>query len=405
MSVPRIRRKVLTSGEGERQRSRHRGFRVFAAMAAAVVLVCGAADAATDLPTPLGHPTSPESFLDGVHANALDNQVWWCAQDLHSKRKVCLSFNTTSSTLGLPFPHLLVMGVKPNGSLFLGFLPALFKTTDAPATLTAYVPGIGDLAQIAWSPTQRAYHVTFDVTGVYAGNGPEVGRFRGDLWFHGVAGGAAMPTYWDGQTSYLPQTVGAGVASGTVTMPGYPSYAATNWGTDLEPEYGTYLDGTDIYKPADHIGYEWAEAQNPDGSGDLLLAFAERSGVWRGMLTHTTRDGHVTECEPSVRLSNWSTQTTTQPPNLTGAYFPRTITARCAATPTSPPCLARTFSMTTDPQVVPFAVYSFTAAGASGRSNIPGSVAVIQHFREKGSTGITPTWTGTGQPQPCKHYS
>jgi hypothetical protein len=79
----------------------------------------------------------------------------------------------------------------------------------------------------------------------------------------------------------------------------------------MKTEYGTYELGGGPLAPAIHIGYDYVESDNPDGSEDALDAFPELDGVWRGILIHTSVSGQVTECEQNVTLSNWYTDPTT----------------------------------------------------------------------------------------------
>jgi hypothetical protein len=346
-----------------------------------------------------------DSFISGW--NAFDNQAWWGAQDLHSRAKLFVSFNTTRSNLGIPVPHMLIIGVTPAGRDFLGLWPTSFKHTTDPPSITSPV------ASVVWVPSMSAYHLTVDVPGIFAFT-PLPGPFFADLWFKGVPGAAAMPTVWDGQTSFLPQTIGAGTVTGTISYPGVPRVTVRDWGADAEPEYGTYLDGTPPYDPPDHIGYEWAESQNPDGSADLLMSFAQEDGVWRGMLSHTTPAGQVTECEPDVTVSNWTRTTGQLPPNVTGYYYPQVISATCpVSTPSTPstpsvpsqpvrPCLSMTFYPSpAGTQIGPFPLYSFTVAMGSATTSVPGAVAWFQNFREKGSFGRVPTFTSTALAHPA----
>jgi hypothetical protein len=339
---------------------------------------------AVEPPTVFGRGAS-DSFIRGW--DALDNQPWWGAQDLHSKAKLFVSFITTPSN-GVAYPHMLVVGVLPSGQEFGGMWPTQFTKTDGPPSISSPV------ASVAWVPSRSAYHLTVDMPGIFTAPGP----LTADLWFKGHPGAAAMPTVWDGQTSFFPQTIGAGTANGTIAFPGVlQPITAKNWGADAETEYGTYLTGTDVYRQADHIGYEWAESQNPNGSADFLLAFPEEDGVWRGMLSHTSATGKVTECEPNVALSGWTTDAGQQPPNVTGFYYPQTISASCATSSPSKPCLSMTWFMKADDALVlPMATYSFADAIGSVSSTVPGAVGWIQHFREKGSMGPGPAWTSTG---------
>jgi hypothetical protein len=365
---------------------------LFASTIVGALLVPGVARA-VEPPTVFGRGAI-NSFIQGW--NAYDNQAWWGAQDLHSKAKVLLSFNTTPRNLGIPITHMLVIGVLPDGQGTLGVAQATFTKTDSPPSMSS------PIGSVAWVPSKKAYHVVVKMSGVFVFT-PTIGPFAADLWFKGHTGAAAMPTRWDTQTSYLPQSIGAGTANGTVTFPGLATIPVRNWGADAEPEYGTYLDGTEPNDPPNHIGYEWAEAQNPNGSADLLMSFAEEDHVWRGILSRTTAKGQVTECEPNVKLSNWSTDTTLEPPNVTGFNYPQTIAASCLPPHATKPCLALTLHMTPAGTVIgPFPAYSFTVAMGYASTSTPGAVAWVQNFREKGSTSPGPTWSSTGlKRKPC----
>jgi hypothetical protein len=366
--------------------------RLLVTAAALAVLVVPCAARAAEPPTVFGQGAF-DSFIWG--ANAYDNQAWWGAQDLHGKAKLFVSFNTTPSNLGIPVTHILLIGVTPAGRDFLGVWPTNFKFATDPPAITSPV------ASVAWVPSMSEYHLTVHIPGVVVFT-PSPGPFTANLWFKGVPGAAAMPTVWDGQTSFLPQTIGAGTASGTISYPGVPRVTVADWGADAEPEYGTYLDGTPAYSPPDHIGYEWAEAQNPDGSANLLMAFAERDGVWRGMLSHTTPTGEVTECEPDVTLSDWTRKTGQLPPNVTGFWYPGAISATCPSPAPQPPCLSMTwYPSPAGTQIGPFPSYSFTVAMGAATTSVPGAVAWVQNFREKGSDGRVPTFTSTGLPPKC----
>jgi hypothetical protein len=362
---------------------------------AAIAMFASSAARAAEPATVFSHGTT-NSFIWGW--NAYDNQAWWAAQDLHSRMKLMVSFNTTPSNLGIPVTHMLVIGILPNGQETLGVWPAQFSHTTNPPSITSSV------GSVTWVPARHAYHLTLNMPGTFTFT-PTPGPMTANLWFTGVPGGAAMPTVWDGQTSYLTQTLGAGKVNGTINFPGFAPVSVKNWGADAEPEYGTYLDGTEPNQPANHIGYEWADAQNPDGSADLLLSFAEEDGVWRGMLSHTTARGQVTECEPDVYLGDWTTATDQEPANVTGFYYPQVIHAICKNPRTTKPCLSVEWHMSpAGTQIGPFVAYSFTVAMGWATTTTPGAVAWVQDFREKGSTTPGPSWSSTGLKARCVQY-
>lgn len=218
-----------------------------------------------------------------------------------------------------PTPEILVLGVFANGQQFTVLIPTVFTSSTNP-------PSIDSLAgYVTRVPSADAYHVVVNdalAVGLQFAHG--LGIVNADLWFSGHPGGATLPADWDGQTSYWTQSIGAGVANGTVTFPGDSSPATVNrWGGEQETEYGTYELGPGPFPLTlvNHIGYDYAESDNPDGSADALDVFPELDGVWRGILTHTSAAGIVTECEPSqsggLTLSDWYTDP------VTGYDYPR----------------------------------------------------------------------------------
>jgi hypothetical protein len=372
-------------GKGAAQRDRRPWTLTWTRARAACVVIAGVVAsfvvgssnaAAAEPPTVFGYGTTG-GILDGW--NTPDNQVFWGIQDFQSPAKAFFSFNTTPA-LGVPTPLLLLIGVLPSGKQYVAEVPTTFtKNADPPAINSS-------VASVTWVPARHAFHLTVDVPVL----------FKCDLWISGVTGAAALPTWWDNETSYLNESIGAGMANGTITFPGSltPTTVA-NWGAEQDTEYGTYLDGIDAYKPAQHIGYEYAVSQNPDGSGDLLLAFAERDGVWRGLLAHTTAAGQVSECEPGITLSHWVTDAVTR------FEYPLQVTATCTSPRMSMTWYGSVSAPWIVPEVVPFPVYSFTVADIPAHSTVAGSVAVVQHFREKGSFGIGPSFTATGLATPA----
>ena len=299
--------------------------------------------------------------------NEEDNQVFWTAQDLHRPAKAAFSFNTTPA-LGVG-PHLLLIGIKPDGNLYESAFPTRFTTSDDPPSIHSA------LGSVVFDPVQQAFHMTVDVPLF----------FSCDLWFKGHPGGATVPTIWDGQTSYWIQSIGAGTVNGTIRFPGsLKTTTVTDWGGEQETQYGTFQlgGGLNPLKDSPHIGYDYAASDNPDGSEDVLYVFPELSGVWRGILVHTSADGVVTQCEPSgpheVTLSNW----TTDP--LTRYHYPQTVSASCDS-------LAMTWTVDwTNVLGAEGHLNGFETTDSTGHSSVPGSVAALQHLRDTGYYGETP---------------
>jgi len=333
-----------------------------AAVVAGLVGMDAATASAAEPPTPLG-----VGWTAGVVAgvDAVDNQVFFDAQDLHSPAKVTFNFITTPMTLGSTTPVLIVLGVLPSGKQFLLPVPTTYTTSDSPPSI--YSP----VGHVTWVSSAQAFHLVV---------ADAVSGFSADLWFAGHPGGATLPADWDGQTSYWVQSIGAGKVNGTVSFPGYSSpTTVADWGGEEETEYGTYELGPGPIPPTGlaHIGYDYAQSDNPDGSADALDVFPELDGGWRGILVHTSASGQVTECEPSqaggIRLSNWHTDSTT------GYVYPLVMSASCGS-------LSITWVTTPAQTEIPVQgqLDGFLVSDSAGVSSVPGSVAAMQHLRDNG---------------------
>ena len=293
--------------------------RIAGALAAAVVvtLIAPVAAWAAEPPSVLGIG-SRSGIVE--RAGQLDNEVWFAAQDPHSRAKLLLSYNSTPA-LGSPVPAIAVLGVVPADDTALqasnGWFeepvldPLGFAVSDNPPSLTSLA------GSAVYDPTRGAYHITLNISlGVVA-----------DLWFSGPVGGLTEPTVWDGQTSFWNQSIGTGTVNGWIIFPGEATKTAvTDWGAEQETQSGTFEVGATPLFPAPHNGYYYAQSVNADGSATTLYVFPELDGAIRGILTTTTADGQVSECEPSgpgqMAATNWYT-------DPGGVSYPLSLSAHC----------------------------------------------------------------------------
>jgi hypothetical protein len=140
--------------------------RIVGALAAALVvtLIAPVAAWAAEPPSVLGI-----GGRSGIveQAGQPDNEVWFAAQDPHSRAKLFLSYNTTPA-LGSPVPAIAVVGVAPSDDTALqasnGWFeepvpdPLGFTVSDDP-------PSVASLAGSAvYDPARGAYHITLNLT-------------------------------------------------------------------------------------------------------------------------------------------------------------------------------------------------------------------------------------------------
>lgn len=301
-----------------------------------------------------------DSILSGIKSK--DDEVFWDAQDFQGISKVSFNF-LTAPAVGQPAPGILIIGVEPNGSAFALTEKGRFQVTDNPPKISSR------FASVVWVPSARSYHLTANL-----GSG-----FKADLWFKGHPGAGMLGMDWDGQSVSWVQAIGAGRANGTVTFPNSKqSTTITNWGGEEETEYGTYeIFPASIHSKVIHIGYDYTQSDNPDGSEDALNAYPEKGGGWQGVLVHTSAEGKVTECLPKVQLLNWHKDPST------GFDYPLTITAECGT-------LSMSWQTSTlESEVYPLAE-GFLVSDGIGESSVPGSVAVVQDLRDRGYFGQVP---------------
>jgi hypothetical protein len=287
------------------------------AVALVVALVAPVAARADEPPGVLGIG-SRSGIVD--RAGQPDNEVWFAAQDPHSRAKLFLSYNTTPA-LGSPVPAMAIVGVVPSGDSALhasnGWfeepfpVPLGYRVSDNPPSISS------PEGSAVYDPARGAYHITLNISvGVVA-----------DLWFSGPVGGLTDPTIWDGQTSFWNQSIGTGTVNGWIIFPGETTKTTvTNWGAEQETQSGTYELGAAPLFPAPHNGYYYAQSVNANGSATTFYVFPERDGAIRGILTTTTAGGQVLECEPSgpgqVTATDWYT-------DPGGVSYPLSLSAHC----------------------------------------------------------------------------
>lgn len=293
--------------------------RIAGALAAALVvtLIAPVAAWAAEPPSVLGIG-SRSGIVE--RAGQPDNEVWFAAQDPHSRAKLFLSYNTTQA-LGSPVPAIAVVGVAPSGDTALQASNGWFEEPVPDPlgyTVSNNPPSLTSLAGSAvYDPARGAYHITLNISlGVVA-----------DLWLSGPVGGMTDPTVWDGQTSFWNQSIGTGTVNGWIIFPGeLTKTAVTNWGAEQETQSGTFELGASPLFAAPHNGYDYAQSVNTDGSATTFYVFPELDGAIRGILTTTTASGQVLECEPSgpgqATASNWYT-------DPGGVSYPLSLSAHC----------------------------------------------------------------------------
>lgn len=330
--------------------------------------------AATDPPSVLGVGSRP-----GIveQAGQPDNEVWFAAQDPNSRAKLFLSYNTTPA-LGLPVPAIVLVGVLPSNDKALqasnGWfgeavpIPLGYTVSDDPPSL------VSPEGSVVYDPARDAYHLTLNV-GALA-----------DLWFSGPVGGSTHPTIWDGTTSFWNQSVGTGTVNGWIMFPGETTKTVvTNWGGEQETQSGSFELGAPLLLPAPHNGYYYAQSVNVDGSATTLYVFPELDGAIRGILTTTTADGRVLECEPSgpgqVTAANWYT-------DPGGVSYPLSLSAHCDDVYSGRPLAA---SWTTTPgesdASYPDELLGGFASVQSIASSPGASAAWMQHVADDGHFG------------------
>jgi len=361
---------------------------LFAALIAVLCFGARGAYAQTDYPgladeatsscvakTPIGFGTY-QDIIAGV--NQSDNQVWWAIHNPNGKEHLYLSFNTTPS-LGIPVPILLYFGINPQGRWFGGTLPIEpgYSIKENPAGIESPV------ASVNWNPLMHHYQMAVKIPDVLTAN----------LWLRGPVGGATLPANWDGETSYWTQSLGTGTAVGTISFPligddgtvtqgdHYPT-VVTRWGVEQESQFGDFQLGSGPGGAAGaiHVGYDYASTYNPDGSTDTLYTFPLLKGGWNGIMTTTFADGKVSQCaDPVPTESNWYT-------DAGGLSYPTELSVSCKG---------RRVVFTTSAQKSN-AIYDtvevdgFSSVNSNATSNL-GGVGLIQHIRDVGYFGVTPS--------------
>ncbi len=81
-------------------------------------------------PTPLGIG-KPEDIVAGAATS--NNEVFWIAQDRNGPAKAALQFDTTPA-LARPYPHLLLIGVRPDGQSYALNVPTVVQSSSITAS-------------------------------------------------------------------------------------------------------------------------------------------------------------------------------------------------------------------------------------------------------------------------------
>ncbi|WP_338772837.1 hypothetical protein V7968_15385 [Nocardia vulneris] len=321
----------------------------------------------TTPPTPLRIAT-PADMIDTWYPMSYN---WLAVQNPAGKEKLLITF----ALHNFPAPQLISIITAPDGSYYNALDYALdpYVITADPITVRN--------SRFSWSfaPEREAWHLVLNDPMTQIG----VPGAVADLWFYDTKPGAAMTDVdWDGQKVFWASTLGAAKVDGWIRFPGQAEPTVVQeWAGEQERMAG-YFDLV-----AGHKGYEYAQASNPDGSADQLFAFPQKNGDVRGVLAHTGVDGSVTMCEPDhVELADWTTEFgMDRGAPVAPLDYPRTIRSSCTSGDVH---LARTFTVT-EQHVHPlrFGPTDFTMAlttMADGHSDVPGSVATIQHLRNLG---------------------
>ncbi len=327
----------------------------------AVLALSGTASAAPP-PTPLRQAT----IADMTANPQLLDFGWFSALDPHGLGMFQLTF-LEHGFAGTPATGLALNLNDPAGNYSNNFdIPAApMTTTDAPSFDSKAM-------HFGWDESKQAWHLMLNDLGTVA-----------DLYYTKTQRGAAMdPVDWDGQKVYWAASLGTAKVNGTIKFPGHTEVTKVeNWDGEQERMAGTYLLGPG------HIGYDYAQAGNPDGSADELFMFPQLNGTTRGILAHTAADGTLTMCEPKdYTQENWDQ--ISMPKGHIGTFpFPRTVSASCDN-------LSITFTVET-PHLFPLLAQLTTTTMSQGHTNVPGSRATIQHLRNVG-TGYTTGFPLTG---------
>jgi hypothetical protein len=338
------------------------------AAAAAVVVLGGCAGGPAEPPstnTRLSTGTY-EDFIRGV--GTPHNEIWFSALKPDGSGVVAFDFSTTRLP-GYPKPTLLVVGSGVNGTPYMKAVLTEYEVSTDPPSVRSPV------GSVTWVEEKQAFHLVVDIPGY----------FSCDLWFTGHPGGA-MEVEWDEQDLTWTQSLGTGVANGTIVFPGSTSPTEVDdWGAEQETVFGDWQLGptSDESDPAEtHVGYDYASSFNPDGSGHVAYVFPQVAGGWRGILAHTDASGEVTVCEPSqeggVTLSGWKTDTES------GFKYPTVMRVRCGDLDVTWTHLAVAVAQSETALRSLGMRPGWTETLAFGSSSVPGSVAILEHFRGPG---------------------
>lgn len=333
----------------------------------------GAAHAIEDVPTRL----RPATVQDMTAGDYILDFGWFHAQDPHGLGLFQFTY-LNHGMAGVKWGYMNNLNVNdPQGNYqnLVEYPASPVHVTDAPSIDSA-------IMHFAWDDEKQGWHLTYDNMGAVA-----------DLWFTNTHPGAAMdPVDWDGTKVFWASSIATADINGRIKFPGHSEFTEVNhWVGEQERMAGGFLLGPG------HIGYDYAQAGNPDGSADQLFMFPEADGKVRGVLAHTAADGTLTMCEPkSYEQTDWDS--ISSPAEQIGPFdYPRTVSASCDD-------LSISFHVD-QPHLFPLNIQLSTTTMSQGHSSVPGSRATIQHARDVG-TGFTTGFPLYGFPnQPPTYWN
>ncbi|SDH84886.1 hypothetical protein SAMN05192558_105334 [Actinokineospora alba] len=239
------------------------------------------------------------------------------------------------------------------------------SSTTQPVTTSA--PSVCSNAMcLSYDAMRRAYHLVYAANGVTA-----------DLWLDTIRPGITTkkPLAYDDQEMFWTVPVATSTVSGWAWPVGAPApISVDGWRGYHDHDWGSFDLGDQRY-----TGWEWGISHHPDGSAQLMGGVIGGDGRWQGVMAKVTPTA-TTFCQSdssvdptALTLSAYSTHH--------GFDYPETVRTKCSdGTPAAGPF---TFAAT-DPYLVNEIVFAFTE---SVGHTVPGSVALIEHFRTASHSG------------------
>lgn len=219
---------------------------------------------------------------------------------------------------------------------------------------------------LKYDPVRKAYHL------VYTGNG-----YSADLWFDDILPGVTNgPRVYDGQDQSWTNPVATSKVTGwlrpvgrldRINVAGWRGYHDHNWGN---------FDLTDQR----YTGWEWAGSHEPDGTAKVMGGVTNGAGEYYGALVRATPQG-TTFCASNsvddataVTLSNFT--------SISGFRYPLKVDTHCTDGGTVAPQEYKVTSPHLVKFINPLKAFenSFDFTESVGVT-VPGSIALIEHFR------------------------